>query len=339
VRFVAERDHQALGLHVFLGGVTSLEEMVRRVLDRLIKESVGKAWQGKVEEFFGNHVRKVGLFGVDLEFGGSERDLSRMVHDFAPALRNLVDRVGGERRGILLTLDDINGLASSEPFANFLKSLVDEIATSDTRLPLCLVLVGLEERRQALIDKQHSLARVFDVVEIRPWSEEEARSFFVNAFTKVNIKVEEDALIVLARYAGGLPVLAQEIGDAAFRLDEDGKIDFDEAIAGVFNAADIVGRKYLEPRVFEAIRSERYRAILRKMVAKQFDVTFKRGDLRKDLSNEEAKVVDNFLRRMRTLGVVRPDTERGPGAYRFDNRLHYLYFRLATQRAPSGRHD
>ena len=338
VRYLAERDHQALGLHTFLGGVTSLEEMVRRVFDRLLKESVGRSWQGKVEEFFGNHIRKVGLFGVDLEFGVSGGDLYRMVHDFAPALRRLVERVKEERKVILLILDDINGLATSEPFGNWLKSLVDEIATSEEPLPLCLVLVGLEERRQSLIDRQQSLARVFDIVDIRPWSPDETASFFQNAFAKVNIQVDAAALSVLAQYAGGLPVLAHEIGDAAFRMDEDGKIDFNESVAGVLAAADIVGRKYLEPRVFEAIRSERYRAILRKMVTKQFDVRFKRGDVRKDLDGREVKVLDNFLRRMRTLGVVRPDPEGGPGAYRFDNLLHYLYFRLAAQRAPGAGH-
>lgn len=41
VRFLAEREYQMIGLHTFLGGVTSLEEMARRVFDRLLKESVG----------------------------------------------------------------------------------------------------------------------------------------------------------------------------------------------------------------------------------------------------------------------------------------------------------
>jgi len=50
VRYLCERDNQVLGLHTFLGGVTSLEEMVRRVFDRLLKESVGKSWHQKVRQ-------------------------------------------------------------------------------------------------------------------------------------------------------------------------------------------------------------------------------------------------------------------------------------------------
>lgn len=33
------------------------------------------------------------------------------------------------------------------------------------------------------------------------------------------------------------------------------------------------------------------------------------------------------------LGVIEKDAERGPGAYRFINRLHYLYFWLETKPA------
>jgi len=61
----------------------------------------------------------------------------------------------------LLIFDDINGLASSAQFANWFKSLVDELATSSKPLPLSLALVGLSERRQQLIAVQPSLDRVF----------------------------------------------------------------------------------------------------------------------------------------------------------------------------------
>lgn len=97
------------------------------------------------------------------------------MHDFAPALRNLVRELGEQHHGILLVLDDINGLAESADFANWLKSLVDEIATARDPLPLCVLLVGLPERRHSLVTLQPSLARVFDLVEMEPWSDGETR--------------------------------------------------------------------------------------------------------------------------------------------------------------------
>lgn len=333
VRFLGERDYSALGVHALLGGVNTLEEMVRRVLDRLVKDSLGRTWQGKIEEFLGKHVRQVDMFGVTLEFGASHADLERMVHDFAPVLRRLVARLKPDRKGIFLVLDDINGLAESSDFANWLKSLVDEIATSDEPIPLYLLLVGLEERRQSLIARQLSLARVFDIVEIRPWSEEETADFFEKSFSKVNLTIARDARSSLAQFSGGLPVLAHEIGDATFRADEDGKIDLADATKGILAAADVVGRKHLEPRVFQAIRSDRYRSILRKVAEHAKGINFRRSDVLAHLTSAEQKVFDNFLRRMRELDVVRPDPEQGTGAYRFDNLLHALYLQLEASKA------
>ena len=57
VRSLVERDAKVLGLHTFLGGVSSLEEVARRVFDRLLKESIGKTWEGKIKEFFGKHIK------------------------------------------------------------------------------------------------------------------------------------------------------------------------------------------------------------------------------------------------------------------------------------------
>lgn len=334
VRFAAERSHNVLGLHTFLGGVKSLEEMTRRVFDRLLKESLGKSWENKIKEFFGSSIKQVGLFGVSIEFGAPEKDLRRMVHDFVPALRNLSDRLKEEKKAIFLVLDDINGLAESLEFANWVKSLVDEIATSSQPLPLCLVLVGLGERRQSLVSLQPSLARVFDVIEIKTWSEQEARNFFEETFLKVNVTVTEEALELLVRFTGGLPVLAHEIGDATFKVDKDDHIDGNDAWGGVVSAADIVGRKHLEPQIFQAIRSQRYRTILRELAkGGVFDVAFVVREIQPRLSQEEQKVFHNFLSRMKKLGVIQADPEGGRGAYRFRNRLHYLYFFLEAARA------
>lgn len=334
VRALAERNNQALTLHTFLGGVTSIEEVVRLVFDRLVKESVDKPWYTKVSGFLGNHIQKVGLFGVSAEFNAQQQDLSRLAKDFAPALRNLLASLTPEKKILLIVLDDINGLADSAVFANWLKSLVDEIATSAQPLALCLLLVGLEERRQALIARQPSLARVFDLIELRAWSDEESSEFFKQAFESVRISVEEAALNFLTTFTGGLPVLAHEIGDATFKADKDGRIDRSDAAAGVVTAADIVGKKYLEPQVFRVVRSQKYRAILRKLAGSAgFNMEFKRKDLLQRASADERRVLDNFLQRMKALGVIHSSPDGGPGSYEFSNLLHYFYFSLEAKRA------
>jgi predicted ATPase len=145
VRHLVDREQAVAGCHVFLGGVRELPEMVRRTFDRLLKDSIEKPWHSKVREFFGQHVREVGLFGISMELSLTPQDLSMITHDFVPSVRRLLDRLSGDRRALLLILDDINGLASSVDFANWLKSIVDEIATSEQGLAMCLLVVGLEE--------------------------------------------------------------------------------------------------------------------------------------------------------------------------------------------------
>lgn len=337
LRVMAERDLRAIAVHAFLGGVASVEELVKRVFDRLLKESVRRGWYDRVKEMFGKHVQEVGLFGISVEFQAKESELARLARDFAPALRNLMGKVGSDHKCMLVILDDINGIAESDEFANWLKSLNDELATAQDRLPLVLALVGLDERRLALVHRQPSLARVFDLVEIQPWTPSESKDFFRNAFAKVGVTVDEDALASLARTSGGLPVLAHEIGDAVFRWDEDRRIDHLDAMRGIFDAADIVGRKHLEPSVLDAIRSERYRTILRKAVKVPFEMDFRRSELLARLDGKERGVLDNFLTRMKRLGVIRPEPSRGAGAYRFANLLHCLYFHMEAQRAAGSR--
>jgi DNA-binding HxlR family transcriptional regulator len=189
-----------------------------------------------------------------------------------------------------------------------------------------LVLVGLEERRIALIDQQRSLDRILDTRTVGVWTKDETERFFVDTFAKVEIEVSAEALHLLQFYAGGLPVLAHEIGDATFRINLDRKIDKADALSGVVAAADIVGRKYLQPKVFEAIRSKNYRTILRK-ISHDFDgQSFSRAKLMKKFTGAESKVLDNFLRKMMELGVIEREKEEGPGAYRFCSVLHQLYF-------------
>ncbi len=333
VRYLAEREQRILGLHVFLGGVFSLEEMTRRIFERLLRENQDKPWYEKVYGLFQQHVRQVGLFGVTLEFSPSQEPLQRLVSDFVPALRNILANLRDEKDGILLVLDDINGLAESRDFANWIKSVVDEIATSGRPVPLFLVIVGLPERHRSLVNLNPSLGRIFNIVSIPAWSKGETREFFKKAFASVNTTMTDTALDLLAIFSGGLPTLAHEIGEATFQVDTDRRIDDEDASLGIRQAAEVVGRKYLEPRVYEALRSPRYRSILRKIARADLPLTFARKQAVQHLTAEEKKVFDNFLRRMIRLGVLRSDPESGPGAYRFVNDLHWLYMRIEAERS------
>jgi len=328
VQSLANRDLRVLPIHVFLGGVDTLEEMARRIFERLLRESTNQPWYGKIKDFLGNHVRQMDIFGMTVEFSASGQILRRAVSDFIPTMKNLLDKFGEERRGILLILDDINGLTSAAPFANWLKSLVDEFATTAYPFPLTLVLVGLPERRQQLVGTQPSLDRVFEIVEIRRFDPTETVDFFKRAFSKVNMEVEAEVLNLLARFSGGYPVFMHELGDAVFKTDTDNYIDHNDALRGILRGAEVIGVKYVEPKVSAAIRSEKYQGLLRKIAKEPFEHRFTRKDAVARLTGDEAKVFDNFLRRMEVLGAIRKDRDRGPGSYEFTSEIYYLFFWL-----------
>ena len=331
VRHLSDRNCNTAGCHVYLGGVGELNEMVRKTFDRILNESIDKSWHQQAMGFFGDRVRKVGLFGFSLELNIDDRDLPTLSRNFVPSMRNLLEKLKEQKDALLLILDDINGLATSTDFANWLKSMVDEISTSEQKMPLCILVVGLEERRQELIEGQPSLARVFELIDISPWSDDETSEFYQNAFQSMNAKIGEPELSRLVQFTGGLPVLAHEIGDAVWRTAQSLEINAREVSQGIFIAAEIIGRKLLEPQIFRAIRSERYRSILRKM-AGESQMYFRRAELVANLTEKEAKVVGSFLRRMKKLGAI--ETIDGVrGGYKFPTFLHALYFRLESEYA------
>lgn len=57
---------------------------------------------------------------------------------------------------------------------------------------------------------------------------------------------------------------------------------------------------------------------------------FRRSEVTKNLTEEEIKVFDNFLQRMKKLGALTQDPAVR-GGYQFPNRLYSLYFFFYSQ--------
>jgi hypothetical protein len=322
------KERNMLGIHVFLGGVSTLEELVRRVFEELLKETHTENWFEKIRGLFGNFIKDVGLFGVSVGFSPPKDQLEGLVGQFPAAVKNLFEGIKDQRKGLFIILDDLNGLVDRPEFANWYKSFVDYVATQQWRLPALFMLCGLPERRDALSSLQPSLMRIFRVAEIEKLEDDEVRQFFAEAFRRANMEVTPDAMKTMLFYSTGLPTLMQEIGDAAYWVDTDGTVDELDAGRGVEVAVEKVGQKYLDPRVYRAIRSERYHGILQKLISDPVSLVFDKREVETRLSDDEKKVFPNFLRKMTELGVIESDKERVRGAYRFANRIFPMHIFL-----------
>lgn len=322
-----------LGIHVFLGRVSTLEGMVHHIFNQLLKVAHGQTWFENISGFFGKHIKDIGLFGVSVSFNPPDQDLKELVRNFPEAISNLWQKIKDQKDGLFIVLDDINGLVEKPEFANWYKSFVDEVATQYEDFPVFLMLVGLPEKRDALAKLQPSLMRIFRVVGIEKLSDQEVKSFLSQAFEIADMRVDTEAMNLMVRYSSGLPLLMHEIGDAVFWADADGVISEKDAVQGLLTAAGKVGEKYLDPKVYRAIRSQRYRSILRKLGQIPLSREFTKKEVETTLNESEKRVFHNFLRRIRDLGVIERDIERGSGAYRFVNEIYPIYIWLESERS------
>lgn len=175
-RYLAEKEYDFMDVHCFLGGVTELEQMIRVIFQRLLQVS-DKTIFDRLKNVFSRYIKSLTLFGVGVEFTDKPSELRTILENFLPAVRKVNETIKDRKRGIMLILDDLNGITDVSGFAQFLKSFVDELATSRDSLPLLISLVGIPERREELIKHQPSVARILDIIDLSPMNKDESRKF------------------------------------------------------------------------------------------------------------------------------------------------------------------
>jgi len=140
-----------LSVHVFLGQVTSLDEMVRRIFEDIIKVSNTQSWYGKISDYFTGRIKQIDLFGVAVSFNPSKEDARELVNNFPEAILNIAEKIKPEKEGLFIVLDDIDTISKTPEFANWYKSFVDKVATHYSYFPICIALIGLPEFRVVIL--------------------------------------------------------------------------------------------------------------------------------------------------------------------------------------------
>lgn len=328
MRYYAEKTNHLFGIHVLLGGATTIEDVAVKTVEAVLKTSAYEPTLAeKARNVLSRYVGRQELFGVQVNFDALKADGPSLSRGFLPFLRQLLERIRDEGvKGIMLVLDEINGITSAPQFAHFIKALIEENALSSQPQPLLLLLCGVEERRREMIQHHQPVERLFEIVEINPMADQEMRDFFTKAFQSQGMSVAEEAMSQLCHYSAGFPKIMHIVGDQTFWMDQDGVIDKDDAFTGILAAAEDVGRKFIDQQVLKALRSEDYHSIMAKMSKLPFDLSFRKADLEKGLSESEKKKINNFLQRMKKLKVLQSGSIAGE--YIFTSRLARLYILL-----------
>ncbi|MBI3871550.1 MAG: ATP-binding protein [candidate division Zixibacteria bacterium] len=338
----ASRDLRFGVAYCQLTAASTTEEVCTLVAERLLAQLATDTMAQKAKTVFNRYIDhvSVGLFGTGLQVKFRPDPSLRidLKLRFPELITETYLRLAPEIDGLMIVLDDLNGVVRDQTFANFLKGWVDGMVTSGHRaIPLAIVVVASEDKLGALTKSQPSVGRIFRPVVLHRLPKDKTESFFTKAFASANVSVEKRALRDLCYFSDGVPSIMHEVGDAAFWQNQDQSVSSEDAQVGIIKAAKIIGLKYVEPQVVSKIRSKSYRQIISAMAALPGRV-FTRKQLLSSVPGDDKKQVDNLLVKLKALGVIHT-TEETPGEYEFIHTLDRLYFRVisAEWKAPKTR--
>jgi hypothetical protein len=331
VQWVAEREHNLHSIYAPLGAAQTVDDVGAAILEATIRSGALNPGRSEMlRNWLAKYIGDQSLFGVTIHADALKQDAPSITKGILPFLTEVFSRLKTSGvKGVFLVLDEINGVTADPQFAHFIKGIVDTNAMSREPLPLLLTLSGVEERRREMIQKYQPIDRIFDVVEIRPMSENEMKEFFTRAFESVQMKVNEEAMQTLVHYSAGFPKIMHLVGDAAYWIDRDGIVDEEEAFQAIFEAAEEVGRKYVDQQVYRALHSKDYLSILAKVAQQGPDsMSFRKAEILAGLTETEKKKFNNFLQKMKALKVLKSGDVQGE--YVFNVRMVRLYIWLQS---------
>jgi hypothetical protein len=331
---IAERSYGLQSIYAPLGGADTLDDVGAAILEATLRSGAFNPTRNeKIRDWLSKYVGEQNLLGYfTIHADALRRDAPSVTSGILPFLSEVITRLKDTGvKGVFLVLDEINGISSNPKFAHFIKGLVDTNALARTPIPLLLMICGVEERRREMIRHHQPIERVFDyVVEIEAMKPEESTEFFKKTFDSVGIAVEPDAMEPMVRYSAGYPKIMHLIGDSAYWLDQDSVIDQDESFRAILNAADEVGKKYVDQQVYNALKSADYRSILGKIAAlSPSSMSFIKANVASGLTATEKKKFDNFLQKMKKLKVLRSGDVQGEWV--FNHRMVRLYIWLQSR--------
>jgi len=335
-QWLAERNNGLLGIYATLERAESMDEVGAAVLEATLRSGAYNPKLGeKIREGMAKFVGQQSLFGLTIHAEALRQEGPNITRGLLPFLGQTLERVRSDgATGVFLVLDEINGLANNPKFAAFLKAVVDSnapISLEKPTLPLLLMVCGVEERRRQLIAQHESVGRIFDVVSIERMTVAEMNDFFRKAFESVHMTVDSMAADHMSYYAAGFPKIMQLIGNAAYWLDRDGRVDLDDAVGAVASAADEVGKRYVNQQVYAALHSADYHSILAKIGKTAGADSFMKRDIERGLTEGEKRKLNNFLQRMKRLKVLRSGDVQGE--YVFNVRMVSLYIWMRSIRS------
>ncbi|MDR0912667.1 MAG: ATP-binding protein [Methanobrevibacter sp.] len=333
---IAEKKYKMVGIHVFNDGIHDVDSLIHQIVERLLNEIVKEKWSSKIINSFKKHVKSVGFAGANLELNNDKETINHLKDNFAFVLEEIISKFE-DKDGLLIIVDDLNGLSDNPNFANWYKSFADTLSTRfKNKIPLAMILASYPEKLEKLHQHNPSFTRIFKHIKVEKLKNNEIQDFFIKTFKLSDIQIKNDALELMVHFSSGLPNMMQEIGDGVFWVNTDKCIDYNDALKGIIRAGNEIGFKYLERDLDSSIRSDKYLDIFNKLGLNFFtqdlekDYSFRKSDIAHLLTEKEEKVFGHFLKRARDLKIIEYKGAKRSGHYTFTNNLYPIYFLIKS---------
>lgn len=337
VQRIAEKNFGLHAIYAPLGGASTLEDVGASILEATIRSGAFDPKRSeKIKDWLAKYIGEQKLFGVTIHADALGKDAPAITRGILPFLSEILSRLKETGvKGIFLVLDEINGIAGNRKFAHFIKGIVDENAIAREPVPLLLMLCGVEERRRDMIRNHQPIDRIFDVVDIELLSIDEMKEFFEKAFSSVPMEITPGAMGTLTHFSAGYPKIMHLVGDEAYWIDQDGVIDDIDASPAILQAAEEVGKKYVDQQVYKALRSPDYQSTFDKIARMgPNEMSFKKSDVAKGLTDTEKRKFNNFLQRMKKLKVLRAGDVQGEYVFNLRMVRLYIWLKAVVEKSP-----
>ena len=314
-----------IGVYVSNKGNDSIEILTKEIIEGLINEMPSESRVKKIKKWFGKHVKSIEIKGTKINFEVDSVMSKNFKNYFPDYILEVYNEFPESRKnGILIIIDDINGMSKSGEFADWYKKLADTLAVSNHyELPVYFLLAGYPERFNALVVHEESFGSIFHFDFIDCLTDLEVSDFFKDTFSQVKMEISPEALDMMVTFSSGLPLMMQQIGESVFWASDNNYISKEDATTGIINAAYEIGSKQIKP-ILDQIKSDKYEHILQFLVENKMN-DFKRSDI-KDAMSISDNVLSNFLSKMVGLGILESTGRKNSGTYEFSNNLYYTYF-------------
>ncbi|GAA5818872.1 MAG: AAA family ATPase [Methanobrevibacter sp. CfCl-M3] len=329
---IVEVKCKMLPIHVFNDGVHDLDSLIQQIVERILNKVQTETWGGSIISSFKKHVKSVEFLNTIIEFRPDPETIEFLKDNFPFFLEDIIKKLDGNKKGLFIIIDDVNGLSDTPEFANWYKSFADTVSTEIREMPLAMILTSYPENAQKLYNYNPSFNRIFEHIKVQGLHDSEVEEFFTKIFSKLDISINDDAMKLMVNFSSGLPNMMQEIGDGVFWINNDKIIDNDDALRGIIKAGTSIGEKYLQPALDKSIKSERYLSIFRTL-GNDFnghdimeEYAFKRKDINEKLNTKERKAFSDFLKRAKELKILEYPEGVQQGTYTFTNNLYPIYF-------------